>query len=144
MKIVDVNVLIYAVNRAVADHEPVVRWWTAALNGQELIGLPWISISGLLRIVTNPRMTDSSLRIEEATELVDQWLARPNVQIVGERDGHWELFRGLLHATGAGGNRTTDAHLAALAMSRDATLVSCDSGFGAYRHLRWEDPRNES
>ena len=33
-----------------------------------------------------------------------------------------------------------DAHLAALAISHGATLVSCDADFGRFRHLRWEDP----
>jgi toxin-antitoxin system PIN domain toxin len=140
MTIVDVNVLIFAVDRSTEFHSVVERWWTNSLNGTELIGVPWISISGFIRIATNPRLTASSLRIEEATQLVDEWLARPNVQIVRERDGHWDVFRELLNMLGAGGNRTTDAHLAALAISRDATLASCDSGFAAYRHLRWKNP----
>ncbi len=46
----------------------------------------------------------------------------------------------LLEATGTAGNLTTDAHLAALAISHGATLASCDAGFGRFRHLRWEDP----
>jgi predicted nucleic acid-binding protein len=80
------------------------------------------------------------LPIEAATVQVDQWLARPNVKIVAEREKHWQVFRNLLHETGAGGNRATDAHLAAIAIHRDATLVSCDGGFAAYRQLRWENP----
>ncbi len=140
MKIIDVNVLIYVINRETHHHATVLRWWTSALNDEETLGLPWIVISGFLRITTNPRLLDAPLPIDVATARVDEWLARPNVKLVAAREDHWNLFRNLLRETGAGGNRTTDAHLAAMAVNRDATLISCDGGFAAYRQLRWENP----
>jgi predicted nucleic acid-binding protein len=45
-----------------------------------------------------------------------------------------------LFAVGTGGSLTTDAHLAALAISHNATLVSCDTDFARFKRLRWENP----
>ena len=42
------------------------------------------------------------------------------------------------------GNLTTDAHLAALAIGRGATLVSCDNDFARFGDLRLENPLSPS
>ena len=47
---------------------------------------------------------------------------------------------GLIEKTGVAGNLTADAHLASLAISRGAVLVSCDADFSRFRGLRWENP----
>jgi len=41
---------------------------------------------------------------------------------------------------GTGGNLTTDAHLAALAIEHGAELCSCDADFSRFAGLRWLDP----
>jgi len=46
----------------------------------------------------------------------------------------------LLDRTGTAGNLTSDAHLAALAISLGATLVSCDADLGRFPALRWVNP----
>jgi predicted nucleic acid-binding protein len=45
-----------------------------------------------------------------------------------------------LSEVGAAGNLTTDAHLATLAISHGAILISCDSDFARFKGLRWENP----
>jgi toxin-antitoxin system PIN domain toxin len=140
MKLVDVNILIYAVNQRSEHHVKVLTWWNDAISGDEVVGLPWLVISGFVRITTNPRLLDQPLTIVEAVEQVDTWLAEPNVRTVPESDRHWLLFRDFIQQAGAGGNRTTDAHLAALAVANGATLVSCDLGFARFPQLRWENP----
>jgi len=140
MKIVDVNVLVYAVDRRAAAHETVRSWWENALSADEPIGLPWIVLLGFVRLATNPIVFAQPLTAEEAVEKVETWLGRPNVRIVQESQEHWRILRGLLQETGTAGNLTTDAHLAALAISRGATLASCDADFARYRTLRWENP----
>ncbi|WP_281015948.1 PIN domain-containing protein [Roseiarcus fermentans] len=47
----------------------------------------------------------------------------------------------LLKAAGAAGNLTTDAHLAALALEQNATLVSFDRDFARFEGLRWTLPK---
>ena len=140
MKIVDANVLLYAVNEEALHHEPVRRWWDAALSGDEPIGLCWTVLLAFLRIATHPRAFARPLEPEQALAVVAAWLGHPNVRVVTETDTHWDILRSLLVATGTAGNLTTDAHLAALAIARGAWLVSCDADFARFPHLRWENP----
>lgn len=140
MKIVDVNVLIYVASRQSELHAAVLRWWNDAIRGTSRVGLCWISITGFLRIMTHPRLLDQPLSMSDAKQCVDEWLALPNIQWIQELERHWEVFAEMLEDAGPGGNRVTDAHLAALAVSRGATLVSCDKGFSRFRRLQWENP----
>lgn len=145
MKVIDVNVLLYAVNQdGEPPHAEVRRWWQAALNGDESIGLPWIVLSGFLRIATNPRVYPEPLTADQALGEVESWLSVEVATTVSEKPDHWPVFRSLLAGTGTAGNLVTDAHLAALAITHDATLVSCDNDFARFNGLRWEDPRQGS
>jgi len=141
MKIVDVNVLLYAINPDSDPDRTIGRWWEEALSGDESIGLPWLVVSGFLRISTNPRVYPTPLTEDLALDEVEQWLAADVVTTISEKPGHWPILRDILRETGTAGNLTTDAHLAALAMTHDATLVSCDNDFARFRGLRWENPR---
>ena len=53
-----------------------------------------------------------------------------------------ELVFGLLRAEGAGGNLTTDAHLAALAIEANATVHTADTDFLRFAGLKWINPLN--
>jgi hypothetical protein len=144
MKIVDLNVLLYAINQDAVWHARVRPWWELALNGEEPIGLPWLVVLGFLRLATNPKVFPRPLTIEQALGRVETWLARPNVQIVAETDGQWSILAELLRQAGAAGNLTTDAHLASLAIAHGAVLVSCDTDFARFPKLRWENPLSGS
>jgi uncharacterized protein len=140
MKLIDLNVLLYAVNRDAPRHEPIRSWWETALSADEPIGLPWIVLLGFIRLSTNAHVFASPLSPDQAIDRVDSWLSHPNVSISRETEQHWRILQELLKETGAAGNLTTDAHLAALAISHAATLASCDADFCRFRHLRWENP----
>ena len=140
MKLVDLNVLIYAINKDSAEHSRVQAWWENALNSEEPVGLAWIVVLGFLRITTNPRVFSNTLSSAEAIEQVEQWLAHPNTILVAETEQQWSVLKDLLRQTGTSGNRTTDAHLASLAIAYNSTLVSCDTDFARFSRLRWENP----
>jgi toxin-antitoxin system PIN domain toxin len=140
MKIVDLNILLYAVNSEADGHARARAWWEQALNDEEIVGLPWVVVLGFLRLSTNRRVFPRALSAGAATAKIDTWLARQNVRIVRENDEHWQTLKPLLHSSGTGGNLTTDAHLAALAISHDAVLVSSDGDFARFRGLRLENP----
>lgn len=142
--IVDVNVLLYAVNEDAENHEPVRSWLEDALDGDETVGLPWIVLLGFVRIATNPRVFPAPLSVDEALDRVEQWLDAHVVTVVTEKTDHWPALRGLLDYTGTAGNLTTDAHLAACAITHDATLVSCDGDFARFEGLRWKNPLRET
>jgi predicted nucleic acid-binding protein len=56
----------------------------------------------------------------------------------GER--HLQVLRELLLPLGSGGNLTSDAHLAALAIEHQAELYSSDSDFARFNGLKWRNP----
>ncbi len=140
MKLVDLNVLLYAVNVDSPHHAAALAWWEGALNGDESVALPWVVLLGFLRITTNPIIFSRPLTVGAALERLDVWLALDRVHIAREKDEHWEVLREILSVSGVAGNLTTDAHLAALAMSHDATLVTFDADFARFKGLRREIP----
>jgi predicted nucleic acid-binding protein len=61
----------------------------------------------------------------------------------GER--HAEILFDYLEGLGAGGNLTTDAHLAALAAENQAELQTTDADFARFAGLKWRNPlKNKS
>ena len=140
MKIVDVNILLYAVNPDAPHHHRIVEWWEVQLNGDESIGLAWAVTVGFLRVSTHPTIFPSPLTPQEAIGHLDTWLALDIVTLLTENHDHWRTLRGLLTEVGVAGNLASDAHLAALALTHGATLASCDADFSRFGKLRWENP----
>lgn len=136
----DVNVLVYAVDRSALHHANCHRWLSAVLNGQDLIFFTWHTIVGFVRITTNPRAMVRPLTLDEAFDYIEQWMAMPSSRILQPADSNLALFRKFAKEGGAGGNLTTDAHLAALAMGHGLELCTCDSDFKKFSGLRWLDP----
>ena len=140
MKLVDLNVLLYAINEDAREHSKVHRWWESALNGDEPIGLAWTVVLGFLRLVTRAGLLPRPLTPTDALDTVQEWLDHPLIVVVHPGDAHWPRFRTLVEATGFAGNLTTDAHLAALAIEYDATLYSTDRDFKRFAGIRVKNP----
>lgn len=140
MTLVDLNVVLYAVNTSAVHHVPARAWWESALEGSEPVGLAWLVITGFLRLSTQVAILPRAFTVEQACARVERWLSQPPVRIVRETDEHWRHLHRLVSETGTGGNLTADAHLAALAISHGATLVSFDNDFARFPELRWVTP----
>jgi hypothetical protein len=129
---VDANVLIYAIDADSPHHRAARRWLEAALSGTRPIGLTWIAILAFLRLTTRHGILKKPLPLERAMTFVDEWLAQPYVSAVSPGQGHWAILRKLLRESGAAGNLTSDAHLAALALELGASICSTDADFGRF------------
>ena len=140
MKLIDLNILLYVVNEDSVHHAPVLSWWEQALNGDEPLGLPWTVLLGFLRIATNPDIFPRPLSSEAAVGKITVWLSLNNTRLVQEKEEHWSVLRALLTEAGTAANLVTDAHLAALAISHGAELVSCDTDFARFKGLRRHNP----
>lgn len=140
MKLIDLNILLYAINPSIAHHKTVLQWWEHALNADEPVALCWVVINGFIRISTNPGIFPDPLSTETALNKIDSWIKLSNVKVVSETEQHWLILKELLQKAGVAGNLTTDAHLAALAIGHGATLVSCDHDFARFKKLRWVNP----
>ena len=143
MKIVDVNVLIHAINSSSPHHSACHRWLEESLNSREPFGLAWIVVLAFLRLTTTSRVMPKPLAPEQALAVVDEWLQLPGVRLVNPGPGHWDILTELIVELGTAANLTTDAHLAALAIGHGARLYSTDNDFSRFRRLRWVDPTRE-
>jgi toxin-antitoxin system PIN domain toxin len=140
MKVVDLNVLLYAVNADAPQHARARRWWEAALNGEEQIGLTWPVLLGFLRLTTRAGLIPRPLTPRQALETVDAWLSHPLTTVLQPGDDHWAVLRRLLDRAGVAGNLTTDAHLAAVVLEYGATLVTSDADFARFPELETANP----
>ncbi|MHB8620627.1 MAG: TA system VapC family ribonuclease toxin [Chloroflexota bacterium] len=132
MVIVDVNVLLYAVNESMPQHVRARRWVEEALSGNESIGFAWVVLLAFVRIATLPALFPEPLGATAALDLVDGWLgARPAV-VVQPAVRHASVLRGLLAECGTAGNLVTDAHLAALSLEHGARICSFDRDFSRF------------
>ena len=91
MKIVDLDILLYAVNSEASQHDRVRQWWERLVNDDAVIGLPWVVLLGFLRLATNPRVFRNPLSPDAALAKVDTWLSQDTVRIAcglqSERSG---------------------------------------------------------
>ena len=140
MIIPDINLLVYAYNTEDPSHPQAKRWWEGLLNGTDPVGLPWVTITGFLRLVTHTRVLVDPMSVGLATEQVRAWLECPSVLTVEPGKKFSAIFLGLLDEAGTAGNLTTDAYLAALAIEHQAELHSNDSDFSRFKGLRWRNP----
>ena len=140
MKVVDLNVLLYAVNEDAPEHASARRWWESALNGEEQVGLAWVVVLGFLRLTTRGGLLPRPLTPAQALDTVQEWIDHPIVALLQPGDSHWSRFRALVETAGLAGNLTTDAHLAALAIEYGATLYSTDRDFRRFAGLRVKNP----
>lgn len=140
MILVDANLLLYAVNRDLTRHAEARAWLEAVLSGTTSVGLPWVVVLAFLRITTSPRIFERPLTVEQAGAYVDSWLSLPVVRAVVPGPGHWPILKNLLDSAGTGGNLTTDAHIAALAIEQGYTVYSADNDFKRFAGLRHVNP----
>ena len=142
MNLVDANVLLYADNEVAAHHRESRSWLTAALSRAEPVLVPWLSVIAYLRVSTLPQIHHYPRSVEGAHQFIRAVLDAPSV-ITGEPDHrHLDRVAALLSATGIGGNLVNDAHLAALALQYDATVISFDNDFSRFPGVRWERPKS--
>ena len=140
MIIPDVNLLVCAYDSSSRRHEAAREWWEASMNGTGSVGIPWIVIPGFIRIATHSRILENPLEVDGACARVRTWIARPNAIIVHPGARHADILFNLIEAAGTGGNLTTDAHLAALAIEHQAEIHSTDADMARFPGLRWVNP----
>ena len=143
MKIADVQILFYAIDPTSELHAPAARWLEDAINDREPLGVTWPTLHQFLRLGTHSAFP-GCMSDDEAMGWVEEWI-EAGVEVVGDADLRWELFAELIEASRRSlRNAIDDAYLAAVAISRGATLASFDRDFEPFvRHgLRWERPES--
>lgn len=140
MRIVDTSVLLPAVSPSLPHHAAAREALETAINGERPVGLAWVVVNAFLRLTTKPGLFANPYTIDEAWEMVDAWLSHDNVRVVQETEEHPRLWSELLRRAGTGGDLTTDAWIAAIALEHGASVLTLDSDFARFPGLRWESP----
>jgi hypothetical protein len=140
VKVPDLNLLIYAVDRSSPVHRAALAWWNDLMSGGETVAFSWTVLLGFVRLTTNPSVVQKPLGADQAMDYVERWLARPTSTVIEPTPRHAAILRGLLAGSGTAGNLVTDAHLAALAIEHGAELCSADRDFGRFPGLHWVNP----
>ena len=136
----DANLLIYAINVEASLHREAKQWVEHVLSGPQTVAISWSTVLAFVRLTTSRSMCRTPLPIEVALNTVETWLAHPAVALVHPGPKHFSILRDLLMAVGTGGNLTSDAHLAALAIEHGAELCSFDNDFARFPRLNWSNP----
>jgi toxin-antitoxin system PIN domain toxin len=138
--VVDANLLIYSYDLDSAHHKKSLTWLEELLSGVEAVGLPWQSVSAFLRVITNRRLPGTRVTLEQAVQVVDEWLQQPNVQVLVPADQHWSVLRQMILEGRASGPLVSDAEIAAITIEQGAVLHTTDRDFARFPGLRWKNP----
>lgn len=138
--LIDVNLLLYAVFAETPEHERAADWLRRQLNGDQRVALPWESLTGFVRLATNPRVSRRPIRASEAWSFVEDWLAVPLVWVPVPTDRHAQVLGSLMAKYRPTGKLVPDAHIAALAIEHGLDVCSADTDFARFTEIRWMNP----
>ena len=139
MILIDVNLLLYSVNRFASEHDTARAWLNERLSGTARVGLPWASLLAFVRLASNPTVFREALTVSEAWQFVKDWLTCDTVWIPVPGENHRDIL-GLLLEAPMTSRLVPDAHLAALAIEHGLTLCSTDGDFARFPGLTWINP----
>lgn len=138
---VDVNVLLYASDRASPFSPRAVAFLNRCASDGETFCLAWTTLMSYLRLATHPAVFASPLSPEEAAENVDGLLRLDHLRVLSEEEGFWKIYREVTRDLPVRGNLVSDAHLASLLRQHEVTtLYTNDRDFVRFAFLRVRNP----
>lgn len=140
MLLPDVNVLVYATHVQSPQHTEHSRWLDRLVNGPAAFGMSELVLSGLVRVLTLPRVFATPMTPQEATQVVERIVEQPTCRLVRPGTRHLGIFLDLCSSLGLRGNDVPDAYHAALAIESGSEWVTTDRGFARFPGLRWRHP----
>ena len=95
--------------------------------------MPWVSLLAFVRLVTNPRVFESTEPVDRAWEQVTDWVGSPVSWIPLPTEDHAEVLGRMLTTSGVVADLVPDAHLAALAVEHGFKLCFADTDVASSR-----------
>jgi toxin-antitoxin system PIN domain toxin len=138
--LVDVNVLVYAHREDAPNHEEYHGWLERLLASRETFGISELVLSGVVGVVTHPRIFDPPSPLEAALAFVEGVRSQPACVSIVPGPRHWDLFTDLCRRSKARGNLVPDAYLAALAIESGSEWITTDRDYSRFPGLRWRHP----
>jgi uncharacterized protein len=143
MRLVDVNVLVYAFREDAPGHAPHNEWLTGLVQSDEAYAVSDHVLSGFLRVVTDPRVFHPPTPVDAALVFANAFRQQPNAVAVHPGARHWDIFAKLCRDADARGNLIPDAWLAALAIESGCEFITTDRDYSRFAGLRWRHPLAE-
>lgn len=140
MRLLDLNILLYAMDESSPRHQAARNWLDETLSGSSTVAFAWHVLVGFVRLSTRSAVFAEPLTVDEAVDVMDGWLQQPCVTLLHPTERHAQVLRTLLTPLGTAGNLTSDAHLAALAVEHGAQVCSTDTDFQRFPGVRSIDP----
>lgn len=140
MKLLDVNILIYAHREDTNQHAAIKDWLDQTLLGEEGCAVSELVLSSCMRIITHRRIFNPPTPLPIALELVQQFHDHPNIMVISPGKKHWNIFRRLCREGDAKGNLISDAYHAALAIEYGCEWITTDRDFARFPDLKWKSP----
>lgn len=136
----DVNVLVYAYREDTPDHDDYRVWLENQVNAAAPFGLSDLVLSGVVRILSHPRIFDPPTPANHVLDRLEVLRARANAVAVDPGPRHWPIFTDLCRQTNTKGNLVADAYHAALAIESGSTWITTDRDFARFPGLQWRHP----
>jgi predicted nucleic acid-binding protein len=77
MKLLDLNILVYAIDGSSPRHEAARDWLDETLSGSDTVGFAWHVLIGFIRLSTRSAVFARPLTVDESFDVVDGWLQQP-------------------------------------------------------------------
>jgi uncharacterized protein len=133
-------VLVYASRDDAPRHQEYREWLESVFGSPSPVGVSELVLSGVVRVVTHPRVFAVPTPLEDALAFVTALRGHANSVVIAPGARHFELFRQLCTSAGTTGNRVADAYLAALAIESGSEWITDDRDFARFPGLRWSHP----
>jgi toxin-antitoxin system PIN domain toxin len=138
---VDINVLLYASDRANPRNEKATRFLQSRALDPELFCIAWSTVMAYIRISTHPSIFAHPLSPEEALLNVENLLDLPRVRVLSEDDDFLSMYREVVSNFPVRGNLVPDARIAALLLQHGVRKIyTADSDYKKFEFLEVENP----
>lgn len=138
---IDVNVLLYASTSSSPFHARASELMQECCAGSDLFCLGWPTLMAYLRMVTHPAIVSPPLPAREAAQNVESLVRLPNVRLLSEQDGFWDLYREATRDFVVRGKLVPDAHLATLLRQHGVRILyTNDRDFRKFDFLEIRNP----
>lgn len=135
--------LVYASRNDAPRHVEYRGWLESVLRSPSPVGFSELVLSGVVRVVTHPRIFVLPTPLEDALAFVAALRGHPNAVVIAPGARHFDLFRQLCTSARTTGNLVADAYLAALAIESGSEWVTDDRDFARFPGLRWRHPLDD-
>jgi hypothetical protein len=110
------------------------------VNGDARYGMVPQVLSGVIRIVTHPKVFVKPSAMDEVLRFCNVLLDQHHCVVIQPGDRHWEIFTRLCVEADARGNLVAGAWFAALAMESGCEWITLDRDYARFPGLRWRVP----